>query len=222
MGEPGFWDAGLAHFCYRFSQRKMGDVFLVAESIEDDMFAAPDFFSFAFIDAIGIRDIGEIAKTKAQHGHFHMPDLNRLDGDIPDGERVFVNLIEPQVGNAGILRIGEGIGKFSYDRLLCHLIGIEVHGLVLKKIKCPDVIQTGQMVFMRVGEDNCIKVTNTLSQHLVAKIRSGVDGDGSGEGLNENAGAKSFIFLIGRSTHFTGTGYHWNTSAGAGTQECDF
>lgn len=222
MSEPGFWDVDLAHFFYCLFQRKMGKMFFVAKSIENDLFTAHDFFFFAIVDAIGIRDIGEIAKTKTQHRHFHMPDLDGLDGDIPDGERVLINLIEPQVGNAGVLHIGEGIGKFPYDRLLRHLIGIEVHGLMLKKIECPDIIQPCQMVFMRVGEDNRIEVANTLAQHLIAKIRRRIDDDGSSVGLNENAGTKPLVFLIGRSTHFTGAGYHRHTSTGAGTQKSDF
>ncbi len=73
-----------------------------------------------------------------------------------------------------------------------------------------------------MGKDDGIEMTHIRAQHLVAEIRRGIYNDGSSGGLNENAGTKPFIFFVGRCAHFAGAGYHRHTSAGAGTQECDF
>lgn len=222
MRIPGPGNTDPANFFYCLSQREMGDMFFMAEGIEHDLLAAPDLFPFTFIDAVGIRDIGKVPKPKAQHRHFHMPDLNRLNGDVSDGKRVFVDIIELQVGDTGIFHIRKSIREFSYDRLLCHFIGIEIHSPMLKKIIRPDIIQSGEMVFMGMGKDDSIEMTHIRAQHLVAKIRRGIHYDGSSSGLNKYAGTKSFVFFVGRCTHFAGAGYHRHTSAGAGTQKCDF
>ena len=222
MRIPGPGNTDLANFFYCLSQREMRDMFIMTEGIEHDLLAALDLFPFTFVDAVGIRDIGKVPKPKTQHRHFHMPDLNRLNGDVADGKRVFVNVIELEIGNTGIFHIRKSIREFSYDRLLCHFIGIEIHGPMLKKIICPDIIQSGKMVFMRMGKNDGIEMTHIRAQHLVAKIRRGIDDDGSCSGLNKYAGTKSFVLFVGGYTHFAGAGYHRHTSAGAGTQKCDF
>src|SRR5882762_10324447 len=76
MSKQGPGDTELPDFFYCLSQREMGDMLFMAEGIENDLPAALDLFSFAFVDAIGIGDIGKVTKPKAQHGHFHVPDLD--------------------------------------------------------------------------------------------------------------------------------------------------
>jgi hypothetical protein len=93
---------------------------------------------------------------------------------------------------------------------------------MLKKVKGPDIVQTGQVIFVRVGKDDGVEAANISAEHLATKVRRSVDDDGGGGGLYENAGSKSFISFIGRSAHFAGAGYHRNTGTGAGTQESDF
>src|SRR5579859_7138878 len=126
MGEPGPWDTQLPNFLDRFGKREMRKMFFMPQRVENDLFAAPDLFAFGLVDAAGVGDIGEVAKTKTEDGHLHMPDLDRDHRDIADGERVLVDADEAEIGNAGILHVGESIGEFPYDGLLGHLVGKEV------------------------------------------------------------------------------------------------
>src|SRR5580692_5157324 len=124
--------------------------------------------------------------------------------------------------NSGIPYIGKCIRKLPDDRFLSHGIRVKGHGPVLKKIIGPDIIETGQMILMRMGIYNRIETAGARTEHLITEIGSGVDHDGSGSGLDKDAGTKPFIFRVGRSAHLAGTGYHGNAGAGSGTQEGNF
>jgi len=179
MGEPGAGNVQLPYFVDGFCKCKMGDMFLVAECVEDDHLAAPDLRAFGLINAIRIGDVREISEAETQYGHFEMPDLDRDNRDIADGKGFFVDVYEPEIGDAGIFHISESIRKFSYYRLLGHFICVKIHRLVLEKIVCPNVVQPRQMVLMRMRKDHGVEFSDLLPQHLVAKISGGIDDDSS-------------------------------------------
>ena len=222
MGKPGAGYAQLLHFFYGFGQIEMGYMFLMAQCVQYDLFAAPDLFLFALFDPVGVGDIGKIPEPEAQYRHFQVPYLDGEDLDISYLKGVFFDSVEAEIRYAGILYVSEGVGKLAYDAFLCHFIGIEIHGPVLEEIVSPDIIQACNMVFMGVGKDDSIQLPDVVSEHLVPEIRCGVDDQGGGRRLDEDAGAKSFVFFIGRSAHFTRAGDHRNPGAGPGTQESDF
>jgi hypothetical protein len=109
-----------------------------------------------------------------------MPHLDREDGNISYPERVFFDPVETEIGYTGILYIGESIRKFPYDRFLRHFIGIEVHRPVLEEIIGPDIIQTGNMILMRMGKNNGIQLPDIIAKHLVPEIWCGVHDQRSG------------------------------------------
>ena len=194
-------------------------MFFVTKSIEDDPAAAPDLLFLIIIDPVGIGDIGEIANAETENGHLHVPYLDRRKGDIADGKRILVDVMQFKIRNARIFDIGKRIGKFPDDRFPGHSVCVKWHGTVLKKIICPDIIKTGQVILMRVSIDDCVESANPGTEHLEAKIRGSIDYNRSGSGLEKNAGAKPFVFLVDRGTHLAGAGYHGNARTGAGAQE---
>jgi len=92
---------------------------------------------------------------------------------------------------------------------------------MLEKIVRPDVIETGQVVLMRMGKDHGIEPPNIRAQHLPSKIWCGVHNDRGGCRSDEDTGTKPFVFGIDRSAYGARTCDHRNASACARTQERD-
>src|SRR5882757_10224574 len=197
MREPGLRNTQLPDLLDGLGQRKMGKVFFMPEGVEYHLLAAPDLLAFTLFDAVGIRDIREVAKAETEDRHLHMPDQDGDDRNVADGKRVFIDPDKPQVGDPGVLHIRKGIREFPYDRLLRHFIGKKIHGFVLKEVIRPDIIQPRQMILMGMGKDDGIQLSYLLPQHLVAEVGCGVDDYRRGGGLNKNTAAKSLVPGIG-------------------------
>ena len=160
MGKPGLGDPQVLNFRYRFGQRIMGQVFFMSQGIEHDLAAAFNFLFFTVVDAVGVGYIGKIAEAKTQHRHFHVPYLDGDDGDIADGEGVFIDPVQPEVRDTGIFDICKGVGELPDDHFLGHFVGVEVHSPVLEEIIGPYVVQAGQMILMGMGKDDCIQLAD--------------------------------------------------------------
>ena len=118
----------------------------------------PRIFCFSdFIDPVGIGNISEIPETETQNRHFQMPDLDGYNPDIADHKGIHSDRIQLDFRNSRITEISKRIWKFPDDHFLCHLIGKYRHGFAGKKIKGTDIIQSGNMIFMRMGKQNGIQ-----------------------------------------------------------------
>lgn len=163
MREPGLRDLQMAYFLNSFGQRKMGKVFFVPQGIEYDLFAASYLFALVVLDAIGIGNVGEVAETETENGHIHVPDPDRDDGNIADKKGFFADIDEAQLRDAGIAGVGEGIGEFPYDRFLCHFIGVEIHCLMLKIVICAYIVESCDMVLMRMCKEHGIEAADATA-----------------------------------------------------------
>ena len=222
MGKPGLGDAELLYFGDGFLQGKMGNMFFLPQCVEDDLFAAPDLLLFAVVDPVGIGDIGKIAEAEAQDGHIHVPYLDWDNGDISNDKGVFIDAVEPEVGDTGIFYVGEGIREFSYNHFLGHFVGVEIHRPALKEIVSSDIVESCEMVLMGMRKDHGVELADARPEHLITEIGRGIYDEGRGGRLNQDAGTKPFVIWIGGSAYFAGAGNHGNARAGAGTQERDF
>jgi hypothetical protein len=54
-------------------------------------------------------------------------------------------------------------------------IGINVNRALLFKVKCPDVVKPGNVIFVLVRKNNCVQVLYVGPQHLIPEVRPRVD-----------------------------------------------
>src|SRR5258708_5828199 len=196
-------------------------MFFMPQGVQYDLFAAPDLFLFFLVDTIGIGNIGELPKAEAQHGHFEMPDLDRLYMDITYDKGVFIDPVQTDIRDTGVFHVGKSIREFPYNGFLGHFIRVNIHRLTLEEIIGPYVVQSGQMIFMGMGKEYGIQLFYVRPEHLVAEIRRRVDYNAGGSRLYEDAGAKPFVPLIRGGTYFTGAGDHGNAGTGACAKKRD-
>src|SRR5690606_37750238 len=121
------------------------------------------------------------------------------------------------IRNAWVFGITESICEFIQYGFFRHLIGINVHCLIIKKIKSTDIIQSGNMIFVWVGKNNCIQFFYTGYKHLASEIRRRINNYGSIFTFNKYAGTKSFVLWIWRGADITFTGNHRYAATGTRT-----
>src|SRR5205814_8013581 len=92
----------------------------------------------------------------------------------------------------------------------------------IKKIKSSNVIQPGNMVLMRMSEENGIHIFYVLPQHLVAKVRRCVYNNRCIRGLYHDARTQSLIFFVGRRADLAIAGDHRDPAACPGAKKSYF
>src|SRR5688572_17946741 len=100
-----------------------------------------------------------------------MPYVNGLNRYISYHKRFFTDIVENDLGYSWIFMFRKHIMEFILQCMLSHLVGINIYGLFIKKIKSPYVIKTRNMVFVRMGINHCVKFFYACPKHLVTKIR---------------------------------------------------
>src|SRR5688572_29132423 len=77
------------------------------------------------------------------------------------------------------------------------------------------------MIAMRMRKNDRVYALNLFAQHLLTKIRSGIDDEALIVNLNMDSGAQTFVTVIERSTDFTCATNNWYTLRSTGAQKCD-
>ena len=90
-----------------------------------------------------------------------------------------------------------------------------------EEIERPDIIKPGNMIFVWMCKQDRVNVFSTGSQHLVSKVRCGINYDLQIGRRKHDAAAEAIIFRIFGLAHFTATADHRYTTAGTGTQKID-
>ena len=109
-------------------------------------------------NGIGIRDVGKGPHSKTLDGKIHVHDGQGNHRHTVQIKRLIVNFDEMQFRNSGISSALKGIVKFSSQGLLHPEVRINGHGLLLPVIVCPNVVSSGNMIFMSMGEQQGIQV----------------------------------------------------------------
>src|ERR1700676_5396186 len=79
--------------------------------------------------------------------------------------------------NAGIYKFLENVMKFLLKCILHLYIGIYINWSFLPVIKCPYIVESGNMVFMFMCKYYGIKALDFSPQHLVSEIRARINDD---------------------------------------------
>jgi hypothetical protein len=70
---------------------------------------------------------------------------------------------------------------------------------------------------MFVCQQYCVQVTDTVLQHLLPEIRSGINQQSRSGIFNENGTTQTLVPRIFRGANAAIAGYHWNALRSAGT-----
>jgi len=98
--------------------------------------------------------------------------------------------------------------EFSFYLVQDFFGPIDRHVFFLEKIIGPDIIQSGSMVFVLVGEKNPIQMVDFLPDHLLPEVRTCVYNQAFAINLKVDRTPQSFVPVIKGAAHGTVTGYH--------------
>ena len=85
----------------------------------------------------------------------------------------------------------------------------------------PDIIKSGGMVAVLVGEEDGIKPVHRIGKHLLPEIGAAVDDDIGVLILHQHRHPKAFVFRIGTQAHRMGAPYYWDSLRGSGAEKAD-
>src|SRR3954447_17425592 len=109
-----------------------------------------------------------------------VPYGNRNYWYVANSKWMFINDHQIDIRYAGISMLGKHISELSLQRIGSHFISIHIYSLAREEIIRTHIIQSGNMVFVWVSEQNSIKRIIVDSQHLLPEIRSSINNNGCG------------------------------------------
>ena len=148
-----------------------------------------------------------------------MPNVNGNNRNALNRKRFIVDLVGADTGGAGILKIGEDVGKFAPELIEYRRAGIDWNLLTLPEIERPHLVHTSRMVFVFVGKQHRVQVSQTQPQHLLSKVRPSVDQQAFPRHLNVHGCPQAFVAEINRPTNSTGATNHRHTRRCSGSKE---
>lgn len=170
-----FFRRNLLDQYFRILQVEMCEVFLFPECIYDKIACSFYLFDLLSGDITGIGNVGNVfdPETEDRKPVMEDPDRNNLN-PIYLKWLVF-DRVEIDPRNTRVPELRKHIGKFPPDRRLNPFFGIDIHWFPVYEIECPDIIHSGNMIFMLVGEQDGIQLLHPCPQHLLPEIRARID-----------------------------------------------
>ena len=156
--EIGMRNIQLYGQCYGLLQIEMGNMFLLAQGIDHQYFRSNYLFFFGCLNKVGICNVGEVTNPVSRYTHVQMPDLYGRQMKIPNRKWLIIDYMKIQLRNTRIFFFTERIIKIALHCICCLFIGEKMHRALAEKIVRPYIIQSGDMVFVGMGKNNCIKM----------------------------------------------------------------
>ena len=126
-----------------------------------------------------------------------------------DLERCYrIQYVHPPLRRAGILGLGKRIRILFLERIHHVLLAIDIDRMMLKKIKCTDVVQSAGMVLMIVCLQNGIKVSYIAANHLISEVRTGIHKYCKSAIFDKSGRPQTLVSWICRFAHRAVTSYH--------------
>lgn len=162
-------------------------------------------------DGIGIGDVSEVPDAETQYRHFIMEYLHGQKRQIPHLKKlVLFNGVHIYFRDTRVLMLFEHVIELALEGLQGLAGAVYIDGLFSYKIKAPDVVHPGDMVFVAVGENQSVEMLYPATKHLLAEIGTGIDDEVGVVLLNQDRTAEAFVAGIGGVTDFAGTSYDGN------------
>ncbi len=116
----------------------------------------------------------------------------------------------------------EGVLKNSSEIFKRPLGRIDWHGFVFQFAKPTEIVETENMICMRVGVDDRIDPRDCFAKTLGAKIRWGIDLDDHFGCSQLNGAAQAFVSRIRRRAYMALAADHWNPVRCASAKKRNF
>lgn len=178
-----------------FSEGEMRRMLLMTESVEDqhvEMFESVHCF-IRNITRIG--DVCTIPESISEDGKNSMMYANCFDGAAVRRKFSFGNLVHRYLWNATAFLQWwfECIPECSANFCERFLRTVHVDDPLADEIELPYIVETADMIEVRMRKYNRIDTRNAVHQHLLTKVRGGVDDECAFAHRNEHGRAKAMI-----------------------------
>src|SRR5690606_39239223 len=92
---------------------EVGDMLFTLEGVEHKYLGALKFFQCFGRNVVGVSDVTEVSDTEAQHGQTEVHNQKRHHRNAVYAERLSVNSVKVESGNAGIVFFCKSIRVFA-------------------------------------------------------------------------------------------------------------
>lgn len=159
----------------------MHEVRLNPQSIDNQCIKIFKFLETPFGDMVAVGDVGKRADAIPHDGQRPMVYPDGLHSEVIDrkGRKVLGKWAGGNLRRAGVALFGwykcvrETCGQsLDYPRLR-----VEGDASAGGPVEWPNVIQPRDVVAMLVGDDNGIKLRETVGEHLMAEVRTNINRD---------------------------------------------
>ena len=226
VGQPGSLCAGRRGHFERLAQGKMARMRFVPQGVDDQHGDFRDLLDDRRRNVVAIAEIsGKFAASARENvsvnQHFPVRNLGRGQLDVPDGEGSgdFVGLRSDVIA-VSVLPV-EGVIKHAPQAGHGVRRGVHGHGPVGQFAKAPKVVESGDMVGVRVGEDRRIKAAQSVAQGLGAQIRRGINEKDGVFRFDQDGRAQAAVALVLGAAHAAVAGHEGDTLGCAGAEKRD-
>ena len=194
-----------------------------AQGVHHKYFGVFDYFQRLLRHARRIGDVCEIAYPISRYHHLrvhywkrrylHPKHLKRL---------VIFQFVEHDVGYARIFRVGKTIREVVPDGVAGIIGGIDGYVLLLYEAERPDVVQSREMVAVRMSYQQCVYVPHVVGEALLPEVGTRVNDDAAPLDLHECAAPQTLVVSVGGLADGAVAAYNWYAERRACTQKCYF
>ena len=156
----------------------MSGMRLGAQRVEDDDVEAIEQGEARVRNAVHVSEVGGVAEAIAGDFEVSVHERHRSKGNAGDIDRAIeAEQLNPRA--CGVGRVGrEGVGEDAFEHFGCGLIGVQGQlPVAMREAQGAEVVETEDVIGVRVGVEDGIDVADAEAQRLLAEIRAGVDED---------------------------------------------
>ena len=226
VGEPCALRTGRRRHFQRLAQGQVARMRFVAQGVDDERRYVGDLRDDLGRDVVAIAEVGgqlpsAAGKNVSVDEHLAVRHFGRGQFDVTHGE-----------GPGNLAGIGTDVipeGMLSVEGVIEHAPqvghgarrGVNRHGAVGHFAKTPQVVETGHVVGMRVGEDRGVDAAQSVAQRLGAQVGSGVDKQDGFTGFDQDGRPQAPVTLVVGPANAAIAGHERDALGCAGAEKRD-
>ena len=176
----------------------------LAQGIDDNDVEILEQWKTRLWNDIHVSQVGCAAEAKAGDFKLAMQQRNSLEGGSVDRQGFMAfHSVHTDAGTSRVFRLcRKSVVKDFLDDAGAGIVGIKRDVAVrMMKAEWPKVVESEDMVGVRMRVENCVDVAELFAQRLFAKIRAGVDKNAVVFPMHGDRGTRAAISRIGRSAN---------------------
>lgn len=179
MGEEGSFGLELLGDGDGFVEAVVGDVWLVAEGVEDEGVEAFELVEAVGGDVVGVGAVGDVADAEAKDFETRaVKQADRFDLRAEDVEGIGGDAIEGQTRDGSFVSLlvrREGIIERVSKTTLDSFFTIKWQRRIEIELKESQVVEAEDVVGVLVCESDCVNDADSLAKQLLPQVGRGVD-----------------------------------------------